>query len=187
MNTPNTRIIYTSIPDPCGSLDYLKPLVLYSLLVSHGIRIDTRLVISSSKYVLVLDGFNQKYLHAQDKSLEKYLARITCEKISYPGVYFYSKRYSLLSPLSPPSIITIITNRKTGQFSRPNPMPHSYFVITSEEEVIDQMVADHVLLVDAANELSLINTAHYLLDTWHGAWIRRMGWIDWFSPAARRY
>ncbi len=179
MNTTARRIVLTRIENPCRELNYVKKITLYSLLVSHGIRVDTALIISSNNHTVYLDGYAQKYLYAHDKSLKGYLYKIFCEGKTYPGVRLYSRNYEKYLINYQNGTTTLIIKGKPI-LSR-LPLTDNYIITYLNTPAINKNY-DHLFIVNAYNELSLINITHYLLDTWLGAWIRRKGRIDWFEP-----
>ncbi len=181
MNMTVRRIILTYIENPCLGLEYVKKITLYSLLVSHGIRIDTALIISSSNYTVYLDGYAQKYLYAHDKSLRGYLYKILCKGKTYPGVKLYPRNYEEYIINTQNGTKTLVLKGKPIQ-SKP-PLTDNYVITIFNTMIKNKNTYDHLFTINAHNELSLINVAHYLLDIWLGSWIRRKGRIDWFEPA----
>lgn len=184
MRTPIRRSIIYYSPDPCSHISEISIIVLYSLATSYGIRIDTSLFIVSedTDTIYILDGYGQRYLHAQHKSLYSYLEKIFCHHRTYPGV----KIISLKSPYLEEHIyrhgtpLFLVPGKERRSYSTPLfPMIDSirHFIVTNK---CKYPVCDCLPLGINDFVLALV-FAHYLVDIACGGWVRRRGRIEWYK------
>ncbi len=179
------RLVIIHTNNPCSSINYYKYLVLYSLLTSHSIRIDTKLVMVSNDTFFILDGYNQKYLHAQDKSLEKYLEKIFCRQREYPGVkIIHGRTYYINTLIDRPDIVFIRSidkwSRVLTRFNHRSAADVKRILIVDRYPLKNLHISideSNVIIIDNASLISFINWVHYILDLSIGGWIRRMGVI----------
>ncbi len=177
------RIIIYHIDDPCRRIDVLKYIVLNSLLVSHGIRIDTSLYIidEDDGVAYILNGYNQRYLYAHDRSLHRYIEKIFCRLKTYPGVYLFSPKVLLSTILPDPRSILFI---HTDEFHRPSPnTPPPPLSGIRKVIIVDRQLdsGGAKIFYRSKTFISTIISIHHILDLILGAWIRRRGRIERFN------
>ncbi len=181
------RIFVFKTRDPCEEINRLKTLVLYALTVSYGIRIDTLVILYSKPVSILLNGYDLRHFHPQDKSLTHFLESILCKNKLYPGVH-----------LLPPSIITesideaellvVPKNLRTTNM-------HSSVLLTRLGSILPATIVINTLdthtsiknslvyeLPVSANQLYFTIASNYILDLAYGSWIRRRGKIEWREP-----
>ncbi len=188
MRTPIRRSIIYYSPDPCSHIKDASIIVLYSLVTSYGIRIDTNLYIVSedTSIIYVFDGHEQRYLHAQHKSLYNYLEKIFCHHRTYPGVKIISHRTPYLENhiFRHGTLLFLVSGKERRSYPTllfPIIGNIRHFIITNKckypmYDCIPLGINDFV---------PALVFAHYLIDVVHGGWVRRRGQIEWYEGEKR--
>ncbi|OYT40855.1 MAG: hypothetical protein B6U89_00915 [Desulfurococcales archaeon ex4484_58] len=181
MNYIPTRILIYYTNNVCSD-PFIEALLLYGLLVSRGIRIDTRVYIINDKIIYGLDGYKLRHLHPQRRSLRGFIEKIICSDREAPGFKIYP--LSMLPFFTSSSLIithsfnSYLDHKKLINFRK-------YILIDKDslnylENLIYVNTRDYFSIRER-NKLFFIIKSHYILDTIIGGWIRRLGEIKYYS------
>jgi len=169
------RLFIVYISDPCIDIDLSSKTLLYALLVSHGIRVDTSLYIVSSRDTFYFNGYRLRHLYPQESSLHGFSKTVFCKKKKLSGVYYGYK-------LSPSKPLCLVKWGSRGYNVHRKPCIECSEIVIPvnlEDNTVNNIIGSdyRVLTIRAipSDILYRINIAHYLLDTWFGALIRRKG------------
>lgn len=199
MKYPLNRIIIYIVDDPCIELEDLKHILLYSFIISYGIRVDTTLYVYSIKENLtyVFRGEELRHLHAQEKALEGFARAIFCIKKILPGTNMFSGKHfyeKLLSTeLNRSDHLVFVSAEKS--YVKPSPYePIKQAIILPNYIVRVNSAWKHVYLgmnnivyLKTRSPVYTITVAHYLLDILYGGWVRRKGRIEWRKGICKEY
>lgn len=177
------RIVMVKQEDPCSSAAELKNIILYSLIISHGIRVDTDLLVSTGNLLFLLKGSDLRHLHAQEESILGFVRTVFCKHSLPPGVRLFTTGASHLL-MEPGNVL--LTSQGERVVENPQAIPLSkHFVIANPRELPGSVFngLEGVVKLPVNNNLELIIVAHYVLDRAYGAWVRRRGRIEHFNPA----
>ncbi|MEM0378087.1 MAG: hypothetical protein QXP68_03940 [Thermosphaera sp.] len=175
------RIVLARTSDSCSELNYLKNIILYSLLVSHGIRVDTELWVLADNLLVKLNGLELRHLHSQDDSLVGFVKSVFCRHKFPPGVELAS-RSELKKVIGHDAVL--LTARHGGMISPQLPVSASKtFVIALGYDLTtrEQKDFEYIIKLPVENMIELVNIAHYILDRAFGAWVRRHGRIQLYE------
>jgi hypothetical protein len=177
------RTVIVKQDDPCSAVDELKNIILYSLIISHGIRVDTDLVVSAGNLLFQFTGSDLRHLHAQEESILGFVRTVFCKQVLPPGFRLLTKG---ASHLLIESGSVLMTSRDERVLVNPQTIPlNKHFVIASPWMLPDTVSSslESVVKLPVNNMLELIIVAHYVLDRALGAWVRRHGRVEHFNPA----
>ncbi len=174
------RIIITRA-DPCGGPGEKREaehIIINSLLLSHAIRIDTRLYLIAAgrerRRATALDGETLRHLYPQRRSLRGFINKILCRGRAAPGIIYGD---------APPSKVDVAI------VSAPGSREQYYEAISKLASMNPRLVAitpDQTLWSgEAAQTIKLsirhppyfIAVSHYIIDQALGYSIRRRGRI----------
>ena len=83
---PPLRFFITDIRNKDNLVDKLSRIALYTLIVSHGIRIDTHLLVRVPFTCICFNGYKLRHLYPQEKSLKGFMNAILYKNKTYPGI-----------------------------------------------------------------------------------------------------
>ncbi len=179
------RIIIVESIDPCREINYLKNILLYSLLLSHAIRIDTTLYIQirEQHYAYKLSGFQLRHLHAQESSLRGFTEKLFCEGKLFPGTYIVSEQ-QVLKNLADYNILFYETRNNKGSMRTLNPHIFLHRIVIIDEKIYSRykywLINNRLSIGLTSNDtVGFIIAMHHLIDTVYGGWIRRYGKIEY--------
>ncbi|ABN69874.1 hypothetical protein Smar_0773 [Staphylothermus marinus F1] len=189
MNYKPHRTVIVSINNPCKNLETVKNIVLHSLLVSHGIRIDTILYIldHTRKIAYSLNGYKLRHLYAEEKSLRGFINKFFCGNKLFVGTNIYP---SSIFSMENNSYDLVLTNSSKYYLDEKliawSPLTNTLFNIL----IIDNYSMKHlyqlrystILTVKAPDTVSFIIFSHHIIDKAFGGWIRRYGRIEYREP-----
>lgn len=182
--------------DPCRNPRVLEDLSLtlfYSLIVSHGIRIDTILVTLFGDKIVVLDGRRLKHLYPQKKSLEGFVKAVYCKEKQLAGTLIsYTNINNVIRPILNSCSKVLLMDVLTGKSGRSSYKTISNIVdfLSKRNRDVDCIVVSvegvgGILRLKFAGKIILetnmsripeaIAVAHYVLDIAYGALLRRRG------------
>lgn len=199
MKYPLNRVIVYSIEDPCLELEDLKHILLYSLIVSYGIRVDTTLYVYSinENLTYVFRGEELRHLHAQEKALEGFARAIFCSKKILPGVSIFSGKHFLENLLSTElnnleHLVFISANKSDIKLNPCGPIRQAiilpnYKTQTNSVWKHTYLRMNNIVYLKTQSPVYMITIAHYLLDVLYGGWVRRKGKIEWQKRADKEY
>ncbi len=170
------RLFIVRIDDPCSSLETSSHILLYTLMVSHGIRVDTGLYIIAKEHTYFFNGLKLRHLYPQESSLKGFSKAVFCKHHRLPGVYFNRDLFVKGS-----CCVFIESSSGLGLRDKPPCTSVDYLVIPLDTlDVLERMIENIVcrVYVRVSRDKGLlyrINAINYLLDTWYGAWVRRKG------------
>ena len=184
------RVFIKYFENPCIELREAANTLLYTLLVSHGIRVDTSLYIVSMENTWVFHGEELRHLYPQEKSLHGFTKTIFCKNKLLPGVY----------------LVEAIELK--GDYCLIYPSINQGYTVLDKPPSILEKVDTLVIVLDRIDSLKLsrekhyciiyartyrekpieytITSINYLLDAWFGARIRRKGVIIEYEGYYRR-
>ncbi|ADI31176.1 hypothetical protein [Staphylothermus hellenicus] len=192
MNYRPQRTIIVSINNLCNNIETIKNIVLHSLLISHGIRIDTTLYIidHTRKIVYSLNGYELRHLYAEEKSLKGFITRFFCENKLFVGTNIYPLSiFSMKNNSYDLVLTTSVQNYSDEKIIVWSPLTSILFNIL----IIDNYSMKHlnllrystILTVKAPDIVSFIIFSHYIIDKVFGGWIRRYGRIEYREPISQ--
>ena len=174
----------------------LTDILFYSLLTSHGIRVDTKLwLISSEKYAYVLDGYELRHLYPQEQSLTGFIEKVVLRKRVIPGLRLYP--ISLLDEIMGKNEICIVKTPIGTQcclnnlfhgfhgFKASIQSKHRVFIVDSRKAMYTCLKHGIVRFIYEKYTPSFIVKTHYLLDILIGGWVRRHGEIKYYEPVIK--
>uniref|UniRef100_A0A7C2FZ17 Uncharacterized protein n=1 Tax=Thermosphaera aggregans TaxID=54254 RepID=A0A7C2FZ17_9CREN len=177
------RTVIVRREDPCKEAGELKNFILYSLIISHGIRVDTDLLVSTGNLLYQLSGSELRHLHAQEESILGFVKTVFCRHALPPGVRMFTTGATHL--LAEPGYV-LLTGQGVRVAEKPQTIPlNKHFVIADPRELSGPVSngLEDVVKLPVSNMLELVIIAHYVLDRAFGAWVRRHGRIEHFNPA----
>jgi len=169
--------------------------ILASLLVSHGIRVDTYLWLVSGNTVYVLSGSELKHLYPQEKSILGFVESAVFKKKPMPGVAIYPK--TVLDRELESGFICIkpcytVLDYSPGYwytvYSSITIQPRWKVVIVASRslEYLNTPLCYQNLVIREEFQPLFIAKSHYIVDIACGAWVRRYGRIEYYDPVAGR-
>jgi len=172
------------IVEQVDSLEELTIIILYSLIISHGIRVDTRLwLVRDQETVYVLEGYNLRHLYPHKKSLEGFVKKVVMRNRNVPGTKLYP--YSVIKYLINEADLTIVNSKHIHSINYIHhpllkiPFKTHYNIVIDFNGNADDTV-DHVIVINDDYIPSFITKAHYLIDVIIGGWVRRHGGIEYY-------
>lgn len=173
------------------SIEELSLIILYSLIVSHGIRVDTRLwFIKNHKTVYMLEGYGLRHLYPHEKSLKGFIRKIVSKNKIIPGTKLYP--YTIFKERFTDADLIIVNERINHLFysvSIPskNPPIHirtRYNIIITTSKILNHLkeYSKQTIFISEKYIPLFIIKSHYFIDTIIGGWVRRYGEIKYFKP-----
>lgn len=189
MNFNLKRTIIVSVEDACNNLMTVKNIVLHSLLVSHGIRVDTILYILdlSRNIVYSLNGYELRHLYAQEKSLIGFINSLFCKGKLFVGTNIYPESILFMDADKYDLVLTVkdeVFLRRKQYLWIPLPsVPSSILIIDNASmKHLSPIIQSTILAIESTDAASFIVFSHYLIDKTYGGWIRRYGKIEYREP-----
>jgi hypothetical protein len=186
------RIIIIESINPCREIDYLKNILLYSLLLSHAIRIDTTLYIRihDQHYAYKLSGFKLKHLYAQESSLRGFTEKLFCGEKLFSGTYIVSEK-QILDNLVGYNMLIYEDRVDKGSKGLPNPHMPLHKIIIIDEKTYSRykywLINNRLSIGVISNDtIRFIIAIHHLIDAMYGGWIRRYGRIEYREGLLRK-
>ncbi len=199
MKYPLNRVIIYFTENPCLELEDLKHILLYSLIVSYGIRVDTTLYVYSinENLTYICRGEELRHLHAQEKALEGFARAIFCSKKILPGVSMISGRHFLENLLSTEAdsldhLFFISANKSNVKLKPYKPIRQTIILpnYKSQANIVRKHIylgMNNIVYLKTQSPVYTITAAHYLLDVLYGGWVRRKGRIEWQKRINEEY
>lgn len=159
-------------------------ILLYSMIVSHGIRVDTFLYVVDKGVIYTFSGYELRHLYPQKRSIEGFISKVL-KKVTPPGVRilpsyvvqhvvdsadYYVIQCSCPSSTSPKKLVSPL-----------NIVILAKSYLEKYKYLYSRLPAPY-LCVDSRDQADFINKSHYILDLAFGAWIRRLGRIEYKEP-----
>ena len=167
----------------------LKHSILYGLLVSHGIRVDTTLyIVTDQGFIHVLDGYELRHLYPHDKSIEGFVKNIVEHIRPVPG--YRVLPLSITNEVFNDVDLMILWSRDEDlRGSTMNRMPQLkplYHIVLycCEKHIIglNKVLDKGTAMISDDDLVRCIVKAHYLIDILVGGWVRRRGRIVYYEP-----
>ncbi len=173
---PPTRTFLYYIDDPCIEYDLVSHILLNTFIVSHGIRVDTRLYIVSRKHTYMIDGYELRHLYPQESSLRGFSKAIFCRNKLLPGVHI---DHSLKS-VGDKAALMHPSHNGLSVLDKPPDHYSGFYIILNNPDYFNNMFPTntpriHIKIPRGLSISSTITIINYVLDTWYGAVIRRKG------------
>ncbi len=177
MSTP-TRLFIVESEDPCVEVRDLSLVLLNVFLVSRGIRIDTRLLISNTRTgdTILIDGYRLRHLYPQESSLLGFAKAIFCKNKELPGVEYNRgiEIYGSAAVLYPASHGYTI-------WGKPVELGYTYYIVLLDKRTriigagSRETPRIPVKVPMGIPRHYIASIMNYVLDTWVGALVRRKG------------
>ncbi len=180
------RIILVEINNPCRDIEKTSSILLYSLVVSRGIRVDTILVTLTHDKMVLLEGKQLRHLYPQENSLKGFVKAVYCKEKRLPGVKYIEKDMGTLEKLITSECMRTIILRPWGKGQPVHPCELYPIFKNADCIVIDtcgkQLLPEEsrqTIMLKGINEntVKAIAITHYIIDIACGALIRRKGEI----------
>ncbi len=172
-------------------IDKLSKILLYTLMVSHAIRIDTVLVIEYGKKCYILKGEELRHLYPQEKSLQGFVKTIFYKEKKMPGVYIVRDKELLKKIIScnkalivkyagnKPKQVFMTCTRELIQENDCIIIP-LYSLECFLKDILGYMNCNNISYLDISvgkygSIEQLVTIVHYVIDINLGGWIRRKG------------
>lgn len=179
------RIVVVEVEDPRTSTKYLSHILLYTFIVSRGIRIDTTLITIGPREVVVLEGSKLRHLYPQESSLEGFVKTVYCRGKLLPGVRRLDRKHTRI-----PGVFTrecrraLIVTPEGGKPENPcslmyriHPDVDCLVVDLTKKQLLSKEELHRVVFrgINSSNPVEAIAVIQFILDTMYGALIRRKG------------
>ncbi|MET1159379.1 MAG: hypothetical protein ABWW65_00290 [Thermoprotei archaeon] len=168
--------------------DELAEILLYGLIVSHGIRVDTEIRILKDKYVYVVRGIELRHLYPQKKSLLGFVDKIVLREKIVPGTHIEPLSKTLKEVLCADLYIIRSSSIRPRTIYYSISLPKLVYdkIVIIDEDVLEEIndlewVTSPCIYIKTGNSTWFIVQSHYLIDISHGGWIRRRGKIEYYN------
>jgi len=163
----------------------LEKTILHSLLLSHGIRVDTTTIIVHGHTMYVFDGYLLKHLYPQKSSLEGFVKSVF-RRARFPlGVSIYPA--SILTWFLMDSELLILNQYPYITSNRFSLKPLRSIAVLWGISLVN-MVGDKDIFIVRENDLDkYIVKTHYLIDSIYGGWVRRYGENQYREPVVYKH